>query len=145
MGRLADAIRDGVAMPDPKRRQILLLDEEFSELEAENQVLKAENLRLQAKVNPLERENQRLKERIKHQDSAALDDVSEAMLLLIANGGVSKEALAQRLNLSKAKSDYHFSVLEKNGFAHELSYFYDSTAIGATPEGLEYLASRGKL
>jgi regulator of replication initiation timing len=144
MGKLADAIRDGVSIPDQKRRQILRLDEEFSALESENKILKAENIRLQVEVNPLKKENQELKARIKQQDEASIDEVSEAMLLRIANGGQHRESLMQCLGLGKAKCDYHFSVLEKRKFSIETSYGVMSV-IAATPEGLEYLAQKGKL
>jgi predicted TIM-barrel fold metal-dependent hydrolase len=68
MGKLADAFR-GVALPEQKKMQMLALDKKFSEMEAEINVLKAENLNLQAKVNPLEREVERLQKEIEQNSS----------------------------------------------------------------------------
>ena len=60
MGKIADALR-GVVMPEQKRIQVLSLDQQFSDLEAENKALKLENTKLQAQVNPLKREVDTLK------------------------------------------------------------------------------------
>lgn len=65
MGRIADALRDGVSMPEQKKRQMLALDREFVEMETQIQGLKTKVLHLEAKVNPLEREIERLKDEIK--------------------------------------------------------------------------------
>jgi len=64
MGSIAVAIR-GIHLPEQNKRKLLSLDQEFVEMEAEIQTLKSENLLLQAKVNPLEREIERLKSQIK--------------------------------------------------------------------------------
>lgn len=64
MGKLASALRN-VAMGEDARRQVVSLDKEFSETTAELQAVQAENLRLQALVNPLQREVEQLKERLR--------------------------------------------------------------------------------
>ncbi len=62
MGKIADALR-GVVMPEQKRIQVLSLDQQFSDLEAENKALKLENTTLQAQVNPLRSEVDTLEQR----------------------------------------------------------------------------------
>lgn len=64
MGRIADAIR-GTSLPEQNRKKLLTLDQEFIEMEAKIKILETENLHLQAKVNPLERQIEGLKDQIK--------------------------------------------------------------------------------
>ncbi len=114
MGKIVDALRD-VVMPDQKRRQLVSLDQQFSDLEAENKALKLENTTLQAQVNPLQREIDSLKERVKKQHSESLDDLSENMLLEIAKQGYAeKQRLFEHFQLSIF--DYHIDILTRRNF-----------------------------
>lgn len=67
MGKIADAILDGVSMGDAKRRQLLNLDKEFEALETEVQVLRTQKRNLEAEVNPLKKAVERLEQRLKEQ------------------------------------------------------------------------------
>jgi len=94
MGSIAVAIR-GIHLPEQNKRKLLSLDQEFVEMEAEIQTLKSENLLLQAKVNPLEREIERLKSQIKKNALPQADHHSKrrnSRLELLSNLG--KERLA---------------------------------------------------
>jgi len=76
MGKIADAIR-GCALPQQKTTKLLTLDREFEQMESKINVLEAKNLKLQAQVNPLQREIDRLKEQIKQEtarDTLEFDD-----------------------------------------------------------------------
>jgi hypothetical protein len=144
MGKIADALR-GVAMPEQKRIQVLSLDQQFSDLEAENKALKLENTKLQAQVNPLQREVDSLKQRVEKQDSASLDDLSEKMLLEIANQGYAEQ---QRLfeHFQLSIFDYHIDILTRRNFIEvgPTLGMLDAYFL-ATPDGRQYLANKNLL
>ena len=144
MGKIADALR-GVVMPEQKRIQVLSLDQQFSDLEAENKALKLENTKLQAQVNPLKREVDTLKQTIKAQDSAPLDDLSENMLVEIAKQGYAeKQRLFEHFQLSIF--DYHIDILTQRNFIEvgPTLGMLDAYFL-ATPDGRQYLANKNLL
>ena len=81
MGKILDALK-GSALPINKQRAVAKLDAEFSELQSQLQILKTENLQLQAEVNPLKRELAAHKEKIelllapKHPDASSPEHIS---------------------------------------------------------------------
>ena len=116
MGKIADAIR-GAPLPEQNRKKLLALDQEFVNMEAEIQALNSKNLHLQAQVNPLEREVQRLKNEIEKNathDQDRLDELSEKILIVVANSNMPiREKIIQHLQLSQAKGELHFDILEE--------------------------------
>jgi len=99
MGSIAVAIR-GIHLPEQNKRKLLSLDQEFVEMEAEIQTLKSENLLLQAKVNPLEREIERLKSQIKKNALPQADHHSkrrpieeEEILAMLLRGPMEERAV----------------------------------------------------
>ena len=146
MGRIADAI-NGLALPQQKRRQMLTLDQKFSDMEAEIQTLKTQNQRLQAQVNPLERDVKRLQQQIDQMKprAAHLDDTATKMLQMIANNpkGIVKLALGNYFGLSSARTEYYFDILIENSFIHvESLNAPEGTRYGATSAGRKYLATK---
>ena len=148
MGRLADVVRDGVHLPEQKLRQILSLDEEFSNLETENKSLKAKNLRLKAQVNPLQREVDSLKQRINKQDDRSLDERSENILVTIANyPGKPRNLICEHFKLAEGLCAHHYDILREKKFIIQLTI---GRSIGdhtytATSAGRQYLADHGLL
>jgi hypothetical protein len=144
MGRIADAI-NGLSLPQQKRRQMLTLDEEFSEMEAQIQTLKTENQRLQAKVNPLERDVQRLQQQIEQMKPRAghLDETADKLLQMISTNpkGMNKEALGNYFDLTPARTDYYFDILIENSFIH-VETLAPLMRYGTTPAGRKYLVSK---
>lgn len=63
MGKIIDLF-NGTTLPQQKKRQVLKLDAEYEEVQAQNQVLKSENLKLQADVNPLRRTIEEMEQKI---------------------------------------------------------------------------------
>lgn len=88
MGKIANAIRSA-ALPEQSKKKLLTLDQEFSEMEAKIQTLKAENLYLQAKVKPLEREIDGLKNQIKQNAASEYVEAGGAFFKPIRTGGYS--------------------------------------------------------
>lgn len=90
---------------------MLSLDREFEDVEAERDRLKAENLHLRAQVKPLERDVDRLKERVEKKETDGLDELTENMLLVIANNpDLSQDHLFAHFKLSEAKGAYHLDI-----------------------------------
>lgn len=154
MGKLADAIREGCAMPDQKRAQLLSLDAQFEQVTAERDALKKENLNLKAQVNPLEREVKQLKEekqRILEQASkhGDLDSDTERVLIAIveSDGRMPRRGTAKALGFSNAKGEYCFDLLEERDYILNISVDQRTgePLYCAEPEGRKYLAARGKL
>jgi hypothetical protein len=88
MGKIADAIR-GSALPEQNRKKLLALDREFVEMEMEIQTLKTQNLNLQAKVNPLEREIDGLKNQIKQEPAREFTEAGGVLFKRTPRGGYS--------------------------------------------------------
>ena len=148
MGKIADAIR-GLSLPLQVKTKLLALDKEFSEMITEIQTLKAEKLNLQAKVNPLERQVQGLKQE-KEQSATRghgrLDDLSEKILIEVANRDrIIREELIQHLGLSPAKGNHHFDILEEGLFITMVGAIEEGTEFLATPDGRKYLARHNLL
>jgi hypothetical protein len=146
VGKIADAIR-GMALPIQNKTKLLTLDDEFSEMEAEIQTLKAQNLSLQAKVNPLEREIQRLKDDIKKYaastDHDKLDRWLEKILIEIANHGpLTREHQTKPPRLSTARLAHYFDILVEKGFIEIVPPLFKrkGTWFAATVKGRKYLA-----
>ena len=88
MGKIADAIR-GSALPEQNRKKLLALDREFVEMEMEIQTLKAQNLNLQAKINPLERKINGLKNQIKQEPAREYTEAGGVLFKRTPRGGYS--------------------------------------------------------
>ena len=104
-----------------------------------------ENTKLQAQVNPLRSEVDTLEQRIKAQDSASLDDLSEKMLLEIANQGYAeKQRLFEHFQLSIF--DYHIDILTRRNFIEvgPTLGMLDAYFL-ATADGRQYLANKNLL
>ncbi|HEV8552531.1 MAG TPA: hypothetical protein VGR65_03965 [Casimicrobiaceae bacterium] len=142
MGKVADAIRN-MPLPQQDKTKLLTLDKEFSKMETEIQTLKAENLHLQAKVNPLEREIEGLKkekEQKAAQSHGRLDDLSEKILIEVANSSVViSDQLIQYFQISPARGARLFDTLEERSFVRAVGGSSDGTEFVATPEGRKYL------
>ena len=63
MGEIADAFKDA-ALSIAKKRQVLRLDAEFSDLKVQVEIIKSENIKLRAEVNPLRREFEQAKTKL---------------------------------------------------------------------------------
>lgn len=102
MGRFADFFREqSITLDGQKKVKMLSLDREFEDVEAERDRLKAENLHLRAQVKPLERDVDRLKERVEKKETDGLDELTENMLLVIANNpDLSQDHLFAHFKLS---------------------------------------------
>ena len=145
MGKIADAIRSmSISLPQQDKKKLLTLDREFAEMESKIQTLETQNLHLQAKVNPLEREVQGLKkekEKNAAQSHGRLDDLSEKILIEVANSSsVASEQLIQHLEISPAKGNHHFDILEERQFVRAVGGSSEGTEFVATTEGRKYLA-----
>lgn len=117
MGKIADVIREGVAMPDQKRAQLLTLDQEFEAAKAKVKVLEAENLNLRAEVNPLKHEVERLKQRVERASSAeVLQDDAIAILKLLANHSrPTSQEIQEYIKLHRVRAELALASLLKSG------------------------------
>jgi hypothetical protein len=68
LGKIRDLF-NGITLPQQTKTQVLVADKLFSELEARTQDLESQLLHARADVNPLKRENERLKEQLTTQAS----------------------------------------------------------------------------
>src|SRR6267154_3786544 len=143
MGKFADFFREqSITLDGQKKVKMLSLDREFEEMKAERDRLKTENLHLRAQVEPLQRDVDRLKERVEQNKTSELDELTEKMLQVIANNPeLSKDELFSHFNLSEAKGDYHLDILRGKKFALYANYLTHSHR--ATADGRAYLAKRG--
>jgi chromosome segregation ATPase len=121
------------------------LDKEFSDKDAEIERLKADNLRLQAQVNPLQREVQQLKDQLVRatDDSNKLCEEEVQILRMIAEVGpkahVNAAAVAGLLNLNDTKVTYFLKRLEENNYIHGSYASLGSTEYKLKHRGNEYL------
>jgi FtsZ-binding cell division protein ZapB len=142
MGQIADAIR-GCALPEQKKIKLLRLDLELTEMKEKVQSLQSENLRLTARVNPLEREVERLKSEEKRhapREFVRLDELQETILIEIANHGpITRQHYVRQLKVSNARAVFCYDVLEEKEYV-AISYHDDKgTWYVATPMGRKYL------
>lgn len=150
MGKIAEAVR-GTGLSEQKRQQMLSLDQEFSDMEAEIQSLQTENLHLRALVKPLEREINRLKKQVEEMqsESAHVDDLDETATKLLealghSDGRMPMYATSRHFNLSNAQANFYFSMLRARGFIIQSTVMADP-GYRTTPEGLAYLHDHGLL
>ena len=147
MGKIANFFREQkIVLAGQQRAQMLALDAEFEQMETKLKVLEAENLKLQAKANPQEREIERLKQQINKSaapvEQAPLHEDAQKMLRLIASKQYwhSKDDVFRQMQasvqLNPVWAAYHFDELQRRDFVHA------EPPIGfytATPAGRKYL------
>jgi len=142
MGRLADFFREqSITLDGQKKQKMISLDRQFVEMEVERDSLKTENLHLAAKVNPLEREIERLQNQVQKmgsQNHGRLDEIAENILLALANGEYDRERIFAPLNISKVKGDHLFDVLTERKLVN-----YEFGMTTTTPLGRAYLVKHG--
>ncbi len=165
MGKIADAFR-GFTLPQQQKAQVLRLDREFVEVEAEVQSLKAKLLHLEAKVNPLEREVERLKKQVEesgasvhagdsreleeklYNDAGNLPEIREKLLLILGQHGALDEVeLAKKLAISRENLKFHAHEMKEQGLVDV------SVPLGGmippmwslTQQARKYLMARGLL
>lgn len=121
MGELADFFkRQSIVLPQMQKREMLSLDKKFSDMAAEMEVLKTENLHPKAQVKPLEHDIERLKGQLEGMNQAMnqLDEISAEMFEIIANSDATPPSLAyfSHFRTSEARIEYHFDVLYDGRF-----------------------------
>src|SRR6266516_963026 len=142
MGRVADFfVEQNIALALQQKKKMLALDNEFSALEAKVKVLEAEKLHLEAEINPLKREVERLKNQAKQKSASheRLDEITEKMLLDIANSAGVKAEVISNAGLSHAKGEYHFDILVARRLIARGLQRMGLSFYNATPEGRKYL------
>ena len=143
MGKLADTLRD-VAMSPAKKNQVLALDREFADLKANEQRVEAENVKLQAEVDPARRELDILKQEIAHGEDS-VSEITEKILITIANIEMRKDSIIQSLGLTAEVGDRHIDVLLGKQYIVQSHATSDGVFYRATAEGRDYLARNNKL
>ncbi|HTE16352.1 MAG TPA: hypothetical protein VK642_14855 [Burkholderiales bacterium] len=138
MGKVANFFNaQKIALAIQQKQQMLALDKEFETLESKVTVLQAEKLNLEAQVNPLKREIERLQNQVKEtdsQDHLRLAEFAEKILLAVANGQQDRERIFASLNIAKIIGDYLFDILYERNFVSN-----EFTVLSATPLGRAYL------
>ncbi len=152
MGKIANAIK-GQAIPDGVKRQLLVLDEKLSEeiadLRTTVQRLEAEILRLQTVVNPIQRENDALKARLRRAAAQEdkLDETDEKILTIISNAGpagrITLTALTEYLELHPTRIAVHLRRLVKDRFIYTVADLGDLSQYKLNDRGEEYLVQKG--
>jgi hypothetical protein len=153
MGRFADFFKEqSVPLAGQQKQKMLSLDHEFVEMEAERDSLKTENLHLKAQVNPLQRDIERLKDKIGQLEEPttakeSLDEKAVALLSAIAKSlHIAKDGGASIINGTPAQAAYYLGVLRERGLVRyaRTNYTVDGRFV-ASQSGLAYLHKLGKL
>jgi DNA-binding MarR family transcriptional regulator len=149
MGKIADAIADGVSLPEAKRRQMLNLDREFVALESKVQILETENKKLQAEVNPLKREVERLKNQIQQQSTprAHTLEPSEVNILLFIGSSttVSVSNIAAGLKMHAVQIEHFLARLSNAGYIHRQDIPMIGPVYPLTEKGFAYIVDNNLL
>jgi uncharacterized small protein (DUF1192 family) len=122
MGRIADALRDGVSMPEQKRRQILALDREFVEMETQIQSLETKILHLEAKVNPLQREVERLKNQIEKKGATVhklQSEEIEVMKLIGEKRSCTSSDIQAAMSMHPVQTEHMLGQLLKSDYVEQ--------------------------
>jgi len=148
MGKIADAIR-GIPLAQQKQTQLLTLDREFEQMESKIQSLEAENLKLRAQVNPLQRDVDRLKNQLEQQQSSShkqpLDKESEGIIELLAKSDsrMYVEEISEHLKIHPTKAKHLLNQLVEHGYVY-VGYSIGSPPVYSLAEaGQEYAVARG--
>lgn len=147
MGRVSDFFHDNnVPLDGQKRTKMVALDRQCEDIESERDRLKTENLHLQAKVNPLERENERLQQQLqeKASPSLSLDQTKEEMLRVLNKHPDSPTVdMAKTFDMTKEGVKFHLDLMKKAGLVD--SYYDDGETWHLEHGGRAYLHKKGWL
>jgi len=148
MGKLADMFR-GVTLAQDQKRQILALDQEYENMKAQIQKLEAENLKLQAEINPTKRELERVTQEKARHGVSPLDEISEKILIALSelppNGDATANNLASHLGLNVQVIQFHLDELDSTKHANAIYIMNRETGWTIDHEGRKYLIQRGLL
>lgn len=153
MGRIIGLLTaQGVHLGQEHKRQVLALDSEFEQMEFQITALKAENLHLQAQVNPLQRDIERLKSKIQDLEGEAaakqgdpLDENAKRLLVAVSKGFQFFKGASTYIDNNAALTEYYFGLLKKHRYIRwTFSYEAPSRCV-ITHDGLEYLHKHGLL
>lgn len=143
MGKISDAFKD-TTLPIETKKKVIALDKEFSEQQSQIQVLESANLKLQAEVNPLKREIERLNNQIQGVHSQRLDKTAEEILVFISrHENFTAPQVAQATGVSEQLATYHLEELKK----HELidaQYTMGNDFTGARPRTSWHIKQPGR-
>lgn len=157
MGKVSGVIKAmGFSMGQDQKRQILAIDEEFENLQAEVTKLKSELLRLQAQVNPLERERDQLRAQLQRNDTTPslarlaeqvqLDESELKVIKRIANEPSSTErtvnSIADDFSTSGVRIRVLLRRLEEKQLVREVESWEGYTFYQLTNVGQEYVVSK---
>jgi chromosome segregation ATPase len=157
MGRLADFVREqNITLAGQQKQKMLSLDAQFEKMEAERDSLKTENQNLKAQVNPLQRENERLKQRIEEAGTKRisesgkdhLDESDISILKLVAAAELrdeispSKNDIAKFLKVNPIRAEVLLGRLVEKRYI----YFNQRTSgYDLAPDGKTYLVKNNIL
>lgn len=119
MGRVSGLLKAmGFHLGEDQRRKIVALDRELDEMEAKVQSLETENLNLRAKVNPLERQVERLQNQSQQKPAPAhlLEDTEIEMMKFIGNArSITAADLRNGMHLHSVHVEHCLGRLKKSG------------------------------
>lgn len=138
MGRVADFFREqSIPLGQQQRARMLSLDREFEELAAERDSLKVENLHLKAKVNPLERDIERLKNQLEQKPTPVHDlepNEVDIMKFVGEKKSVNAADIGKGLNMHSVQVEHHLGRLLKANYIGQ-------TSVAASLIGVQYSLS----
>lgn len=123
------------------QRMMENLQAEQAALHEQNLKLMAENAQLKQALAALEQSTKPPDEQ-NPQQNEDLDEISKKILIDIANNETPKDSVITYFQLSKAKGDYYFDVLERRNFIRVKYTLDDDVYFVATSEGREYLENK---
>lgn len=146
VARLVESVQDRKFAAELRevQRMIGSIQSEQAAMHEQRMTLITENADLKQKIAALEQRLEQAQPR-GSQTHEQLDEISEKMLLLVANttDNITKDDLIQHVNLPRAKACYYFDQLLNRKFVRkaggnlDVGWYY-----AATPEGREYLVRR---
>jgi regulator of replication initiation timing len=135
------------------RERVALAKEQYQALERDNATLKQENATLRQENDRLQLDNYKLKEKLEnlekqiaHSHGDRLDEISEKMLIALANSDRAlTEQLIAHVGQGPAKGKYHLDILREKKFAIQAAATPRGAMWMATSEGRKYLANHNLL
>jgi regulator of replication initiation timing len=123
------------------QRMMENLQAEQAALHEQNLKLMAENAQLKQALAALEQGTKPPAEQSPQQNEV-LDEISEKILIDIANNETPKDSVIKYFQLSKAKGDNYFDILTTRNFIRVKYTLDDDVYFVVTPEGREYLENK---
>jgi predicted nuclease with TOPRIM domain len=122
------------------QRIVESLQAEHATLREQNRKLMAENAELKDAIAALEQDAAPSAERTSQQVDD-LDEISEKILIDISNNETPKDSIISYFQLTKAKGDRYFEILESRNLIRVKYTLDDDVYFVVTPEGRDYLES----